>query len=292
MCKILRIEDNIDIVEFYDFLDIKTPYLVIMFKNLGEILEKCIESFGLKDYILAKIIYFYPPIYYDERYSNANIDNSLKIELETNKYKYISNFYRLKHKLKYELDFYAEHGNLNMVKHMKNIGYNVDLKNSRAIRLASKNGHYDVVKFLYNDERNYSYYEAVECAVYNRNFLIVKFFYKKGYFFQTRDGFLTGGIYYDYGGREKDVINYSDSIIYLHKKGCDIKKYIDKFLGECCRYNLLSNIEYFHEYLSKEILVVARFYKRESICKFIENKLFGNYLKDPENDQADFDLFW
>lgn len=280
-------EKDICILNFYEYLNIDDKNMKSLFKMCGKFLESWSEKFNIENHILTKIVTFFPSLYFDERYHPIlNLSTNFILELENDKFKYTSLFYHEKLKLSVGLDFYSRHGNLNMVKYMCKLGFNVNIHNGKPIRFASERGHYAVVKCLYRHGAKIKIDgdKPAMLALSSKHFKIVKFFYKKGSFCTLED-YLSSEPPRFYK-IEDNTINYLNAIIYLDKSGCDVNWRIPNLMITAVKENLLFFIEYFHNYANSELLNTAIKFSRTDIVEFLKSK---GFVVDSIDSDSDFD---
>lgn len=140
------------IINFYDFIGIDNYHYSKLCKGFGKFLESSTKIFSVDDFVLCKILEYYPSLYYIKKYKFINISKEFRKDLEDNKYKFLSPFYHINNGIHCGLEKYCKSGNLAMVKYfLSDPGYNSQILN--VLELACEQGHLNIVKFIYTNYR-------------------------------------------------------------------------------------------------------------------------------------------
>lgn len=192
----MNIHKTIDLLRFYDYIGINEKYYSKISKAVGGYLESSPIIFDIEDVDLCKIIEHYPSLYYNKKYKVIGISDSFRKDLENNECKFISPWLHNKEYKSYNLVSYCSYGNLDMVKYFLEdidpecfsaIDY---FTYKRSVDIAARNGHLNVVKYLYKifpngaPKRGISgiYHDFIKESIQEDNIEIAKWVVESGFF--------------------------------------------------------------------------------------------------------------
>lgn len=157
MYKNSDVRNMVSLIEYYEYLGVNSKYYSKICKLVGEFLETSTKKFDFHDFLLCKILEYYPSLYYTKKYKFINITEYFRKDLEENKYKYLSPWVYITQITREEYlttsiyDF-ASNGNIAMIKYFNSIGMiSISRISSSAINVlnsACRNGHLNIVKFI------------------------------------------------------------------------------------------------------------------------------------------------
>ncbi len=134
----------------------------------------------------------------------------------------------------------SEHGHLDILQYLIEIGKDISVHNCQALVGASMNGHLEIVKYIFEKVNNIDYNGLTRSfilACMSSHLEIVKYLLERG-----------ADIYLNQAFQVVCRCGYLDMVKYLKEYGVDIHYKEEKALRSACKYDRLSVVEFLTEH--------------------------------------------